>query len=143
MKKLLFIILSLTLLIASLSITVSASFGTGASVVASNVSLVKTGLLGQKMTFSDTDFKTALGIAEFDKIVITSLPSSSEGTLMVGERRAYTGQSVKRKNLTSLSFIPKDESVAEGKFEFRLDGSQDSSVVCRMRFIDRDRKSVV
>ena len=137
MKKLLFIILSLTLLIASLSITVSASFGTGASVVASNVSLVKTGLLGQKMTFSDTDFKTALGIAEFDKIVITSLPSSSEGTLMVGERRAYTGQSVKRKNLTSLSFIPKDESVAEGKFEFRLDGSQDSSVVCRMRFIDR------
>lgn len=136
MKKLLFIILS-TVLLCAFAISVSASFGTGASVIAKDVSLVKTGIYGQNVSFSDTDFKTALGISEIDKIVIVSLPSSEEGTLMVGERRAYTGQTVKRKNLTSLTFIPKNESVTEASFDFRLDGAQDCAIRCKLRFVDR------
>lgn len=137
MKKLLIILLSLTLLLGVFALNTSASFGTGANAVASDVNLVKTGLYGQNVSFSDTDFKTALGISDIDKIIIVSLPSSNEGTLMVGERRAYTGQTIKRKNLTSLVFIPQNEEVAQSSFEFKLSGAQDASIVCTMKFTDR------
>ena len=137
MKKSLLMLLTLAVLLCSFGITAGAYFGSGASVVASEVSLVKTGLLGQNMTFSDTDFKTALGTADFDKIIITSLPSSAEGTLTCGERRVYTGQTVKRKNLSSLSFAPKDDTVCESTFEFKVDTIDNSAIVCKMRFIDR------
>ena len=137
MKKLLLILLALSLLIGAFSLSTGAYFGSGVSVIANDVTLVKSGLLGEKMTFCDTDFKTALGISEFDKIVITSLPSSNEGVLMVGERRAYTGQTVKRKNLSSLVFIPNDKSVTESSFGFKTASMDKTSIACKMRFIDR------
>ena len=137
MKKLLLILLTVAMLATVFTVCAGAYFGSGVSVIANDVTLVKTGLLGEKMTFSDTDFKTALGTHEIDKIVITSLPSSSEGVLMVGERRAYTGQTVKRKNLTSLTFIPNGEDVSESSFTFRTSNMDKTSIYCKMRFIDR------
>lgn len=137
MKKLLLILLMLTMLTGAFTLSTSALFGSGADVVASDVNLVKTGLLGQNISFSDTDFKTALGISEFEKIIITALPSSTEGTLMVGERRAYTGQAVKRKNLDTLVFIPNDKNVAEALFKFKTNSSENAEILCKMRFIDR------
>lgn len=137
MKKLLFIALTIIMLIGALSVGVSASFGSGTAVIASDVDLIKAGILGQNITFSDTDFKTALGTSEFDKIIINSLPSSSEGTLMMGERRVYTGQSIKRKNLSSLTFIPKNDEVVESGFEFKVSGAQNSILNCKLRFVDR------
>ncbi len=137
MKKLLLILLSLTLLTVSFVFTAGAYFGSGASVVASEVSLIKTGLIGQTIAFSDTDFKTALATAEFDKIIITSLPSADDGDLMNGNKRVYTGQSIKRKNISSLRFIPKDASVSESEFEFKLDSAENTAIKCVMRFIDR------
>ena len=137
MKRTLFILLSVAILLCSLGFTAGAYFGSGASVIASDVSLIKTGLIGQNMTFSDTDFKTALGTAEFDKIIISSLPSAEDGTLMCGERKAYTGQTVKRKNLSSLTFIPKDESVSESSFEFKVDTDERCKILCTMKFIDK------
>ncbi len=137
MKKLILILLTLALISGAFSVCAGAFFGSGVSVVANGVTLVKTGLLGEKMTFSDTDFKTALGTYEIDKIVITSLPSSTEGVLMVGERRAYTGQTVKRKDLSSLSFIPTDRSITESSFGFRTSHMDKTGISCRMRFIDR------
>lgn len=137
MKKLLLILLSLTVLIFSFVFTAGAYFGSGASVVASNVSLIKTGLLGQNIVFSDTDFKAALATAEFDKIIITSLPSSEDGVLMNGDRKVYTGQTLKRKNISSLYFAPKNENVSEASFEFKLDSIDNTAIICKMRFIDK------
>lgn len=127
----------LTLLCGMFAVSAGAFFGSGAAVIASDVNLIKTGLIGQSMSFSDTDFKTALGIAEFDKIIISSLPSSSEGTLMVGERRAYTGQTVKRKNLDTLVFLPSNESTSEASFKFKTNSTDNAEIVCKMRFIDK------
>ena len=137
MKKLLFILISLLAVVGAFTISSGAYFGSGASVIASDVNLIKTGLLGHEMTFSDADFKTALGSAEFDKITITSLPSSTEGTLMVGEKRVYTGQTIKRKNISSLVFVPNDQNVTESSFEFKTGSMDKTTLSCRMRFIDK------
>ena len=137
MKKLLFILVCIVAVTGAFTVSSSAYFGSGASVIASDVSLIKTGLLGQSITFSDTDFKTALTTAQFDKITLSSLPSESEGTLMVGNRKAYTGQTIKRKNLSFLVFIPNGEDVTESSFEFKTESMDKTAITCRLRFIDR------
>ena len=65
------------------------SFGSGMAVLASQVGMVKTGLLGQKLGFSDADFKSALCITDFDTITVTKIPSSTEGALLLSGRRVY------------------------------------------------------
>ena len=138
MKKIIICIILLAALAATLGIGAAATyFGSGVQVVASEVSLIKTGLIGQNLTFSDSDFKKALGFDEFDKITITEIPSSSEGTLMLGERRVGEGQSIRRRNLEKLTFIPIGNETTESSFKFCIDGASGTETVCTMKFIDR------
>lgn len=138
MKKIVLFILVAVMCLSALTVGVSASFfGSGATVLASNVTLIKTGLLGEELHFSDTDIKTALGIPEFRKITVTEIPSSTEGVLMLGERRVGEGQSIRRKNVSSLVFIPADKSVAESSFTFTVDGASGENILCKMKFIDK------
>lgn len=125
-------------LAVSLGISAAAAyFGSGVEVVASEVNLIKTGLVGQKLAFSDADFKKALGIAEFDKITISEIPSASEGTLMLGERIVGEGQSIRRRNLSRLVFIPANEQTTESSFKFSIDGTSAAEILCTMKFVDR------
>ena len=73
-------IISAALLIVSVfGFTVSAGFGSGVAVVASETKIIKSGIFGQKIIFSDLDFKQGLAITDFDKIEITDVPDSNEG----------------------------------------------------------------
>lgn len=138
MKKFLLLILTFTVLLSALTVVSSAAFlGTGAEVIADEVTLIKTGLLGKDIVFSDTDFKSALGISEFNKITVCSIPSSTEGTLTLGSRRVYAGQTIKRKNISSLTFTPLDSSVTASSFTFKVDGSQDCEILCELKFIEK------
>ena len=116
-------------------ISISASFGSGAAVIANEVKLIKTGLYGQKLVFSDVDFKTALAITNFKSVTIKSLPSSSEGTLIFAGRRVSEGQTIKRKHVGSLVFIPASTEVGEASFSFTVDGSKE--IKCQLRFIEK------
>ena len=132
--------LSLFLLIA-ISVTfiggisISAGFGSGAAVIANEVKLIKTGLYGQKLVFSDVDFKTALAVPDFKSVTIKSLPSSTEGTLIFAGRRVSEGQTIRRKHVGSRVFIPASTEVGEATFSFTVDGSEE--IQCRLRFIDK------
>ena len=136
MKKGLTIFLLIAITIGCIGgITTSASLGSGAEVIANGVKLVKTGLFGQKLVFSDTDFKTALSIPDFKAVTVKSLPSSSEGTLIFAGRRATEGQVIKRKHVGSLVFIPASTEVSEAHFSFSVDGG--GEIECMLRFIDK------
>lgn len=141
MKKILALILSISVIAtisAGVMLPASAYLGVGAQVVASEVSMIKTGLVGQKISFSDIDVKSALAIADFKSITITEIPSSTEGTLLVGGRRVSNGRLIKRKSLSSLVFIPASPSVSECRFKFTVDGySGDAEIECIMKFIDK------
>ena len=112
------IILSLSLIFGVFLTCASAGFGSGVAVVASETKIIKTALSGKKIIFSDLDFKQGLAIADFDKIEIKSIPSSTEGTLLLAGRRVSVGTVIKRKNIGSLVFIPASKSLAECKFSF-------------------------
>ena len=136
MKKGLVLFLLISLIIGTIGgISISANIGSGAQVIANGVKLIKTGLFGQKLVFSDTDFKTALAITNFKSVKITSLPSSTEGTLLFAGRRVSEGQEIRRKHLGSLVFIPASTSVSESKFTFKVDGGDE--IECILRFIEK------
>ena len=136
MKKGLLIFLLISIIVGVIGgISVSANLGSGAQVIANSVKLIKTGLFGQKLVFSDTDFKTALSITNFKSVKITSLPSSTEGTLIFAGRRVTEGQQIRRKHIGSLVFIPASADVSEAKFTFKVD--EGDEIECVLRFIDK------
>ena len=71
MKKIISTLLLISAIFSAVfcgGMSVSAFFGSGAEVIASDVNLIKTGLLGQKISFTDGDFKSALVLSDFDSI---------------------------------------------------------------------------
>ena len=136
MKKWLSLFLLIAISTACIGgISISASLGSGAAVIAGDVNLIKTGLHGQKLVFSDVDFKTALAITDFKSVTIKSLPASTEGTLIFAGRRVSEGQVIKRKHVGSLVFIPASTEVEEASFSFSVDGGKE--IKCQLRFIEK------
>ena len=138
MKKITAIIaLSALLSLSVFAITPSALFGGGVEVLANDIKLIKTGLVGQKLCFSDGDFKSAFTITDFDNITVSSLPSSTEGTLLIAGRRVKEGQKIKRRNIAALVFVPASKEITEARFTFKLDSKSAYETECIMKFIDR------
>lgn len=141
MKKILSLIIAMSITVSLLligEIQSSASFGLGAQVVASEVNMIKTGLIGKKICFTDGDFKSALALSDFKNIQITEIPSSTEGTLLLGGRRVGKGRVIKRKTLSSLVFVPASDSVTECSFKFTVDGyAGGAEIECILKFIDK------
>ena len=138
MKRIiLFTLLAAALTAIFATAALAADMGAGVAAVAEDVVLIKSGLCGQKMQFSDTDFKTALGIADFGKITMHTLPSAQDGVLMLGDRRVSEGQTIRRRDIARLTFIPTDKTVDESEFYFSLDRGSEAKILCRMRFLDR------
>ena len=141
MKKILVLILTLAALFSVISTAVwaaTADFGYGAAVVASDVNMIKTGLVGKKLRFSDADFKSALCLADFDSITVTKIPSSTEGTLFLGGRRVAEGRVISKRNLSALVFVPASDDVSECSFGFKVEGyAGGAEIECIMKFIDK------
>ena len=138
MKKLIVLWLLIAVTVSTVGITGEALFGSGYSLVASDVKVIKTGLLGQKLSFSDSDFKSAYAITDFDSLTIDKIPSSNEGTLLLAGRRVKDGQTIKRKNVAALVFVPSSADVQKSGFDFTLSyGGTESSGRCEMKFIDK------
>ena len=141
MKKTVSLIIAISVIVSVLcfgAIEASAFLGLGAQVVAANVNMIKTGLIGQKISFTDGDFKSALALANFDSITVTEIPSSTEGTLLLSGRRVGKGRVIKRKNLGALVFIPASDSVTECSFKFTVEGyAGGAEIECILKFIDK------
>ena len=136
--KIIVCIIAASLCIGMGTLISSADFGIGVQVMAEDAKLIKTGLAGKRMVFSELDFKSAMNIADFESITITEVPSSTDGTLTYGGRRVIAGRVVKRKNIGLLSFIPASTSVSEARFTFTLEpSSSGAKVECIMKFVDK------
>ncbi len=140
MKKtsaILLIVLVLSVFLGA-AVPAFASFGSGVATLTEDAKIIKTGLFGRKIVFSDTDFKQGLCIGDFESIRITKLPASTEGTLMLAGRRVSEGMTIKRKNIPSLVFIPASKDVKECKFLFTIDGfANDAEVEFILKFTDK------
>lgn len=138
MKKIIALTLLLCSLVSIMTVSVAAYLGEAAEVVATDVTVIKTALRGKKICFSDADIKSALALADFDTVTVTSIPKSTEGTLLLAGRRVSEGKSIKRKNVASLVFVPASDSVDEARFKITVDGyCGGAEIECVLKFIDR------
>lgn len=134
MKKL-WIFLCL-LLAFSLSTTVCAAILSPAmDVLAEEATMVKTAGAGENITFSDADFRQALGVTTYPDITILSLPAPTEGVLKLGGLRVSVGQSVHRTEISRLTFTPATPFVTEASFSFSAGNLLGGAALCcSMRF---------
>jgi len=139
MKKIIALTLTLGVVFGVVfGLSVGASFGAGVEVMAKSESLIKTGLFGKKLVFSDTDFKQGLAITDFDSITVTKIPPSTEGALLLAGRRDSEGMEIRRKNIGSLVFIPTSSGVAESKFYFTISPyADDNEIEFTLKFTDK------
>lgn len=109
--------------------------GSGVIALADEVTLIKSGLFGRKLCFSDADFKSAFATDSFDSITVTALPSSNDGILLLAGRRVREGQKINRRNVAALVFVPSSKEIGEAEFRFKLD--EGAECLCKMRFTDK------
>ena len=135
MKKITVLALAL-LMIFGAATAVSASWlGAAGDVLSKDCVLIKSGILGKKLSFSDSDFKSALALTSIGRVTVVKLPSPEEGVLYLDGRAVIEGQTVRRRSIGSLYFMPKDDTVTESSFVFKVSGASDTECVCRMRFL--------
>ncbi len=137
MKKL-FLLFLATVLVA-LPISISATtLSPALTTLTKETKMIKSGLIGQTMTFNDVDFKTAMNVSDFKSITITSLPPASAGNLLYGGRNVSEGQTIKRKNISALSFVPASKNVTNCKFTFTSEGLMGGAeMTCVLKFIEK------
>lgn len=133
--RLICIALLLALLMSVFGVTALAFRGSGVEVIAEGVTLIKAGLFGRKLCFTDADFKSAFAVDSFDHITVTALPSSNDGMLLLAGRRVREGQRINRRNVAAMVFVPSSKEIDEAEFRFTLDDG--AECVCKMRFTDK------
>lgn len=137
-KKITALFLSAAAAISVFSVGAAANFGTGVEVLCESTELIKGAPFGQRVVFSDSDFKRALGVSDFDTLTIKTLPKSTEGTLIYAGRRVRENQEIKRHNIGSLVFVPSSKNVAECKFTFTIDDLLGGNEIsCIIKFTEK------
>lgn len=101
------------------------------SVLAEELSLSKSGLVGNRIEFSESDFDGILGV-KVPSVTFISLPEGSRGKLMSGEREIAVGETVYRSELSELQFVPSDKEVQNTTFEIGIVGNQAYSCPCSL-----------
>lgn len=104
-------------------------------IIASDLSLIKSGLCGEPIRFEASDFEQALGVDGLDAIVIRSLPSATAGKLMLGSLEVMKNQTISSSNLGDLRFIPTGKGVSESTFVFSAGNDYVYAVTCTLHVL--------
>ncbi len=120
LQKTLKSILSLLLLAAVMLTSVSAAelVSPALEIIAGELDFIKTGLVNNDITFTADDFCDALGVSSFDEITVTSLPSIASGRLYLKSTPVSAGQTISRRNISSLRFRAPDNGSTSASFTF-------------------------
>ncbi len=134
-KKIALLSLLCIILFGAVPFSAFASFGSGAEVIANDLTLIKSAVSGGKIIMRDSDFKAALGVSDFKSVTISSLPKETDGTLLYAGRHAAVGETIKRRNVASLVFIPRSSEVSEATLSFKVNlGSHEREVKAVFKF---------
>lgn len=141
MKRKISCLLLLCLLLCTLCALPSLAYpriSYGVDCFANQGELIKSGLRGTDVSFTEADFRQALGVSRVSSVTLLSLPDATEGVLHVGGVPAVTGQVISRENLSALSFVPVSASVESASFTFCANSTAGTTALtCTVRILDR------
>lgn len=90
---------------------------------------------GNDVTFEAEDFSRNLNLSTIDYIKVVSLPSATEGELLMGSVRVTAGQVISGENIAHLCFSAADETVTRASFGFSANGNA-TTVTCNIHLLD-------
>ena len=106
-------------------------------VLATRLTLTKTGLVSKEITFSPTDFEALLGVGYLPSITVLTLPDPAVGKLYLETTPVMKHQVISHDLLSSLKFIPTTEQTADCSFVFgTVSTSQPLALSCVLRLTD-------
>lgn len=140
MKKLSKIIsLLLTVIITLSALPVSAlPVSPGLDIIAKNYGMTKVSLVCRDVYFEAADFDFASGLDKVKSVSIETLPDMSHGTLMLGNIVLTEGQSISRKNLSNIRFVPRTDAACEASFTFSADTGSKSAYTCMIYMLENE-----
>jgi hypothetical protein len=103
-----------------LPLGVSAKLSCAVDQLTEQAELIKTGILGEEMTFTDADFRQALGVTTYPSITLVTLPAFTDGVLKLNGLRVSAGQTIARADISGLTFTPATDMVTDSSFTFRV-----------------------
>lgn len=117
MKKLFFLIISSVLLLTTVTGAIAAPLSPGLAVLSEADPMVISGVIGEPVRFSSTDFRNHTGLSSYASITVSSLPDESEGTLTVDGKAIEKSTRLSESDCDSLVFTP-SEGVTKSEFTF-------------------------
>lgn len=106
-------------------------------VLATDLTLTKTGLVSKEITFSPLDFESLLGVGYLSSITVLTLPDPAVGTLYLETTPVMKNQVISRGSLSALKFVPATAERADCTFVFgTVSTSQPLALSCTLRLTD-------
>ncbi|MBQ8383137.1 MAG: S-layer homology domain-containing protein [Clostridia bacterium] len=106
-------------------------------VLATELTLTKTGLVSKEITFSALDFESLLGVGYLSSITVLTLPDPEVGTLYLETMPVMKNQVISRDSLSALKFVPATAEEADCSFVFgTVSTSQPLALSCTLRLTD-------
>lgn len=151
MKKLLLIPLCSALLVTTASLSVSHAkesdnaqdlpvairISPALDVLATDLTLTKTGLVAHEIVFSPLDFESMLGVGHLSSITVLTLPDPTVGSLYLETTPVMKNQVISRESLSALKFIPATDTAGDCSFVFgTVSTSQPLALSCVLRLSD-------
>lgn len=119
---------------------ISVDISDALSVIARKNSMAKSGIVSNKVVFSADDFEKSLNVASISSITVTSLPSSEDGCLCVGDVLVNVGQTISRQNLDLLNYRGAEGGSRQASFRFKVDSSE-YEMVCDVFLLTRENSA--
>lgn len=139
MKKILSFFTALTIFASTCILPLSADDGAlspGLDVLASGITVYKTGMSSYPIEFAPEDFESALGVKRINSITVLTLPSAESGTLYLSSTPVMTGQIISRKSISKLTFVPKKAKETNCSFVFgTVSSSQPIALTCSLSLV--------
>lgn len=146
MKKFSKIICTLLSIVFVLQMSVTAQNSNTFSsldIIREELTLEKCATIQSPLVFTSADFENALG-TELEYITITALPDPMVGVLKFAGNDVYENQSIIRKNISLLKFVPTTDNIESTEFGFTgLGGDIVCSAVCNISVLDTENKAPI
>lgn len=114
----------------------SASISPALEIIAGRLRLAKTALSGESIRFSSGDFDDCVGTS-VESVTILSLPLPTDGTLLLASAPVSAGQTISRRDLKYLSFMPAGGAETTASFTFTAEGgSWNGTISCMLYNLD-------
>ncbi|MBQ9940189.1 MAG: S-layer homology domain-containing protein [Clostridia bacterium] len=104
-------------------------------IIKNKTSFVKSGTTQGDVVFSAEDFDTGFGL-KVSEITIQTLPPVKDGILKLAGAAVTTGQTIPRKNIGNLKFIPNSKKASRCDFMVYHSGDPKTSIKCTVSLSD-------